>query len=188
MIYVNYSSGARDLFTRWYEERYGAAAQEDELFQKLTHRAHLHVKKIAAVYALLENDPAAAYASGELLCTDITADQMQAALDVVTYTLESARYLANTWTGPRSAQQETQQRLEQRVRLMLHKHGCMRKSALLRHLNNTSTDELNRALEALNGSELTYSDKARPQWVHARKCQCSKRAPAADSSEHKGEK
>ena len=102
-------------------------------------------------------------------------------------TLESARYLANTWTGPRSAQQETQQRLEQRVRLMLHKHGCMRKSALLRHLNNTSTDELNRALEALNGSELTYSEKARPQWVHARKCQCSKRAPAADSSEHKGE-
>ena len=103
-------------------------------------RIDIHAKKIALVFAVLENEP------GDNL---IHLDQVNAAIDIAEYLYSTASKLYGDYSPNRDA------KIENKILDKIREKGPMNKSALSRLLSSTtSASERNHAIDALVQAEL----------------------------------
>jgi len=164
------SPEARAIHAEWYAAHTKMMQEGDDLKNDPLTRLDFYVKKVAMVYAYLENAK-----TGDPY---ITGEQMQAAVDVIGYCKAGMQWMTKQWTGPKTIQQQSQHISEQLVEAYLRENGCMGERRLYRGLR-VDANELRAVLKGMDGLTVNIVG-SRPRMIHyIQKCKCLRQEKAA---------
>jgi hypothetical protein len=164
-VRVKLSPEALEVFTPWYEATEKTIRSDNELISDPIQRISVYAKKVAAIFCLWETpvpDPRPV----------VSAEQMSAAIDVLTYCQASILYMSGAWNSTRTMGARAEALAEQRVEMYLQANGCANERVLSKRLH-MSIGETKRAINALSSVNSVQLGIDKPVTVHWRDlCRC----------------
>lgn len=155
---------ARAIFKPWYEGVERTIQTANELVADPIQRVSLYAKKLAGIYCLYETQL-------PTRTPVVTANQMRAAIDVVSYCQASIIFMSGAWSGAKSLGARAEALAEERVDMFLQEHGCTSERVLSKRLH-MSINETRKAITALASVDAVKIGSDRPATIHPIQCVC----------------